>query len=154
MKRAVLHIVLLLFTLIAVAAHRVSPIPPSLGTWQLKSPMPEARSGATAVTLGDFIYVIGGKTASGTASNRVDRYNPSTDSWEDAEPLQNSRFNASSVVWNNTIVVTGGRGSDNQTLNSVEQFDPNTNTWTALGGLTAQREGHNNVRTWFGYGRS
>ena len=145
MKRAVLHIALLLFVFIAAAAHHVGPNPPLLGTWQFKSPMPEARSGATAMTLGDFVYVIGGKNVSGTVSNRVDRYNPLTDTWEDAEPLQEGRFNATSVVWNNTIVVIGGRGADNQTLRSVEQFNPETNTWSLLGELAEPREGLSSV---------
>jgi len=116
-----------------------------LGTWEFRAPMPEARSGATAVAFGDFIYVIGGRTTSGTVSNRVDRYNPATDSWDVAEPLQEARFNAASVVWDNSIVVIGGRSSDGQTLNTVEQFNPDAAGWTSLQELQQAREGHTAV---------
>ena len=145
MKRAVLHIVLLLFVVIAVGAHRSHPAWPIIGTWQFKAPMPEARSGASAVTLGEYIYVIGGKDASGVVSNRVDRYDPVADTWEEAEPLQESRFNAASVVWNNTIVVVGGRSNGGQTLKTVEQFNPESNSWVSLQALVEAREGHSVV---------
>ena len=145
MKRAVLHIALLIIVFIAVGAHQATPPQSIVGTWQSRAPMPEARSGATAVAFGDFIYVIGGKTTSGAVSNRVDRYNPTTDTWDVTEPLQEARFNAASVVWNNSIVIIGGRGSDGQTLNAVEQFNPDATNWTSLQGLQQPREGHTAV---------
>ncbi|MBX2818087.1 MAG: cadherin-like domain-containing protein [Rhodothermaceae bacterium] len=145
MKRAVLHIALLIIGFIAVGAHQTTPPQSVLGTWQFRAPMPEARSGATAVAFGDFIYVLGGKTTSGTVSNRVDRYHPATDTWDVAEPLQEARFNAASVVWNNSIVVLGGRGSDGQTLNSVEQLNADAANWAFLQSLQQAREGHTSV---------
>ena len=142
MKRAVLHIVLMLCAFVAIGMYGAHPVPPAIGTWEFAAPMPEARSRATAVALGDYIYVIGGKGVSGTASRRVDRYDPDSDSWEEVEPLQIGRFDAASVVWNNSIVVVGGRSENNQTLNTVEQYNPETNTWTSLGSLIESREGH------------
>ena len=145
MKRAALHIALLTIALLTVGAHQTRPSQSVLGTWELRTSMPEARSGATAVALGDYIYVIGGKTALGVVSNRVDRYDPLTDTWDEVEPLLEERFNAASVVWENSIIVIGGRNNSNQTLSTVEQYIPETDTWATLEGLVQAREGHNAI---------
>ena len=144
MKRAALHIVLLLTMLVVIGARFYAPqiTAPVVGTWQIKTSMPEARSGATAVVLGEFVYVMGGVDASGSAVNRVDRYNPVSNTWDTVASLIDARFNTASVVWNNTILVIGGSGGDNTTLSSVEQYNPETNTWRALPALLEAREGH------------
>lgn len=142
MKRAIIHSVLLITMLLATGVHPTIMPEPTVGTWQFKAPMPVGRSGATAVALGDYIYVIGGRTEAGAVSGRVDRYDPASDNWDVVSSLGEARFNAASVVWGNSIVVIGGRGESNETLNSVEQFDPEMNAWVALGGLMNSREGH------------
>ena len=54
----------------------------STASWLSLSPMPTARSGASAVVSGDKIYVIGGNgDASGNAPYAVEAYDPQTDSW-------------------------------------------------------------------------
>ncbi len=89
---------------------------PELDRWTTLSPMPTQRSGASAVTLGDAIYVMGGgfKKADGKFKflTTVEAYYPKEDRWE-TQPslLQPHDYPACSVV-DNRVYIIGGHHPD------------------------------------------
>jgi len=113
-----------------------------LGNWEARSPVPVARSGATAVTIEDTIYVIGGRNNQNGVLSRVDVYYPLTDTWDELKvpPLNSARSNAAAIVYNNHIYVLGGRDDDN-VLNSAEVYNPSENEWEYVQNLRNAREG-------------
>jgi len=93
-----------------------------------KTPMPTARSSASASAVNDIIYVIGGATPGGAASNEVEAYNPVTDTWETKSPMPTARWALSTEVVDGKIYAMG---SGQRGINTrVEEYDPATDTWT------------------------
>ena len=110
--------------------------------WEAKTEMPVARSGAVAVTIGDTIYLIGGKNNEMGYLDRVDVYYPLTDSWDTMSmpSLKNERSNAAAIVFENLLYVIGGRDEDG-VLNSVEMYHPEEKKWENVQNMHYQREG-------------
>ncbi|MDY6877831.1 MAG: carboxypeptidase regulatory-like domain-containing protein, partial [Chloroflexota bacterium] len=81
---------------------------PSTDTWTGHlAPMPTANTYGAAVTVGDYIYQIGGGP-----NNTVQRYDPTTDTWDDSGPqLQDSRMSALTVWYGDHIYVVSGGGA-------------------------------------------
>ncbi|MEM8484903.1 MAG: kelch repeat-containing protein [Bacteroidota bacterium] len=110
-------------------------------SWQRRAPIPEARSGVSAVVLDNQVYVIGGRNEAGQILNTVSRYDPANDTWTTVQPMTQARFNAAAVVHNNKIYVMGGRGNSSAVLDKAEVFDPVAQTWTDISNLRESREG-------------
>jgi N-acetylneuraminic acid mutarotase len=95
--------------------------------------MPEPRLAGAAVTLGDFIYVIGGTGG----SNALLRYDPARNQWTSLAGLSQSREHTAAaggfaaVAVDGKLYALGGEvlTGANQALTSVEVFDPRQNTW-------------------------
>ena len=103
--------------------------------WHELGDMPDGRWGGTAVTLGDFIYIIGGASS----DQSLLRYDPTTDTWESLAPLLQAREHTQAVVLNDEIYVLGGRW--NSGFNSVEVYNPDTDTWRRSPSMNQPRSG-------------
>ena len=68
----------------------------------------EARYGAAAVSLGDYIYVIGGSNDRGTPLDSVERFDPRTGRSEEFARLKVARRQHRAVVVDGKIYVLGG----------------------------------------------
>ena len=91
--------------------------------WSTLSAMPVACRHGAAVTLNDFIYVVGGY------SRTCLKYHPASDTWTTlSQPKQKHGF-APAVVWRGSILLAAGVGAK-QKPSAIEQFDPLTNTWS------------------------
>jgi N-acetylneuraminic acid mutarotase len=101
-------------------------------------PMPEARLGGAAVSLGDYLYVIGGV---GGSSNLL-RYEPVQDRWESLAALSQPREHTAAVAYAGKIYAIGGRWQGVGELASVEIYDPENDAWSAGPELTVARAGH------------
>ena len=59
--------------------------------WSPLPDMPGARNGCRSVTLGDWIYVVGGWTPSEVVSKTVWRFHPKTRKWEELPDMLEER---------------------------------------------------------------
>ena len=106
---------------------------PETDSWETMTPMPTARWGIVAETVGGKIYVISGSTGGGyTSVGTNEVYDTETDTWTTASPIPTSLNGASSAVIDNKIYVIGGQaefeGQINPGLNWI--YTPETDTWT------------------------
>ncbi len=86
------------------------------------TPMPTKRSGATAVSLDGYIYVIGGFDGS-KYLDTVEKYDPVSNSWTTCTDMSQKRAALSASVVNGKIYAIGGfNGTDH--LAVVEEYNP------------------------------
>ena len=111
------------------------------GTWQARASMSSARSGHMAVHHEDWIYIFGGRSATGQVLNTVERYNPATNIWELFTSLSTGRENGAAVVYRGQLMVIGGHTDEDETTDDVEVFDAGTNRWESFDDLDDAREG-------------
>ena len=94
----------------------------TLRQWHTRADMPVACSKCAAVTLNDFIYVVGGE------HRKCFRYDPASDSWTTLSTPLLEHYDALTVVWRGTIVLlAGGRRREPYVF---EQYDPLTDVWS------------------------
>ena len=108
---------------------------PMTDTWAELSSMPENRWAGTAVTLGEFIYYVGG--AGG--SKALLRYDPQNDSWTSLAELNQPREHLQAVVLNGEIFALGGRWQTG--LKQVEIYSPDKDTWRPAPSMKQPRSG-------------
>lgn len=106
-------------------------------SWQEVGLLPEVRHAGTAVTLGEYIYYVGGMTASST--NALLRYHPPTNTWTAMADLRRPREHNQAVVLDGEIYALGGRWDGGMT--SVEIYDPEDNSWRPSQGMRFPRSG-------------
>ncbi|KAG7022906.1 F-box/kelch-repeat protein, partial [Cucurbita argyrosperma subsp. argyrosperma] len=126
--------------------NRVTTIPGLLKNYALK--------GFSMVSIGDCIYVIGGRLCEKmtSADNRktrselevrrqVLRYNVSENMWYDCAPLIIPRFDFACAVNGDKIYVAGGKCQlDSATgMSSAEVYDPTVDEWQSLPEMSACR---------------
>ena len=104
-------------------------------SWTEISPMKYPRSAAACGTLGDRIYVVGGRSTDNTST--VQYYHPATDTWASAPSLSTGRSWAGATVMGDQLFVLGGVGYSY--LSSVVRFDRSSNQWYSAGNLSAGR---------------
>jgi len=100
-------------------------------TWDTTvAPLNTPRAYATAVALGDSIYVMGGAdSAGGRIFNTVEVYDPTKNQWHYSEHMNDRREGAASVVYGDSIFVFGGAGSEGF-RRTVEFYSPATGAWS------------------------
>lgn len=80
---------------------------PERDAWQMRTPLPTARSGHGAVLYRGRIFVMGGE-----GSNRVfgqnEAYDPQKDAWEQYAPMPTPRHGLGAATVGNAIHVAGG----------------------------------------------
>src|SRR3989442_6053976 len=98
------------------------------------APMPTAREGLFAATIGGKIYAIGGLTDSrsgSTATNVVEIYDPLSNTWSTGPSMPTPRgIVMGSVSCESAIVVMGGINGNSLTLATTEAYSPQANAWT------------------------
>lgn len=114
------------------------------GEWGTAAPLNTPRSGASAVVLNGYIYVMGGKTANGVILNTVERFDPASGTWDAASvaPFDRPRFNAAATVYNGKIYIIGGHDDENEVLKKAEAYNPSSNSWYEIRQMDNHREMH------------
>eukprot|EP01061_Rhynchopus_euleeides_P032301 TRINITY_DN5361_c0_g1_i1.p1 TRINITY_DN5361_c0_g1~~TRINITY_DN5361_c0_g1_i1.p1 ORF type:complete len:578 (+),score=145.30 TRINITY_DN5361_c0_g1_i1:83-1735(+) len=123
----------------------VEKLDPTTRTWMDTSgtaPMPLEACELGALSLGKYVYVIGGTQRRHRPGQKVldivQRYDPSTNSWTVLPGMSTPRMCPAVVAYKGFMWVIGG--SDGQhALNSVERYDPTTNTWTTAPSMLTNR---------------
>ena len=109
---------------------------PTTRTWRTLPPMPQSRSGATAVWDGTEAVFLGGTLANGrgpTASGVA--FNPGTGQWRRLPRMEFGRSQFAAVWTGHQVLVWGGLTGP-YTAQAVPPhgvaYDPVTNRWSAL----------------------
>lgn len=106
---------------------------PAPGAWNIKSPIPHARSHCPPASYKHKIYVFGGGGPHFTSLNSVYAYDPKEDTWEQKAAMPTLRSGAVTAVVNDHIYVMGGGfkqpNGQFRFLTTVEIYHPATNTW-------------------------
>lgn len=97
---------------------------PEADAWTARSPLPTARSGIAAASLGGRIFIFGGEGPEGTFDeNEV--YDPASDTWETLEPMPTARHGLGAAVVGDTIYVIAGGETPGLSVSGVnEAFTP------------------------------
>ncbi|WP_324649594.1 kelch repeat-containing protein [Georgenia sp. H159] len=120
--------------------------PRDIGCWSEEAPLPVETLDAGGTAIGDALYVVGGKGASGH-SNRVYRYDAPAGTWARVADLPGPGVeNPAVTTADGKLLVFGGSTAPfSGAVTSAWSYDPATNTWQALpamptarGGATAQ----------------
>ena len=103
------------FGLLASSGPAAAGPAADISGWASVTALPEALDSAAAVTLGDWLYVIGGRSSAGSALNTVRRArinaNGSLGAWQTTAPLPVALYSHSATVANNRIYVAAGYGA-------------------------------------------
>lgn len=132
---------------------------PSINTWTYVGTIPgltddQVLKGFAMVSLGDFIYIIGGQIChkekvhvNDDSAEFIDegiqvvptvlRYNIRTNQWLNCAPLGVARYDFACTVCDNKIYVAGGKSklATARGISSAELYDPDLDTWTPLPSL-------------------
>jgi N-acetylneuraminic acid mutarotase len=106
-------------------------------TWDATlTPMPTGRVAAAAATVGNAIYVIGGRSSTGGpctggALAVVERYDIDADVWTTVAPLPAPRSDLAAATVGGKIYVFGGCTTQFDITNAVDVYDPVTDTWSS-----------------------
>lgn len=125
-----------------VGEHYVYDIKnPEFGWLKLKD-MPNPRNHHSAVTIGDYLYVIGGQYGHDLCTQDqkfLHRYNTLTDSWERLTdlPQNRSHFEPGTIVYGNKLIIIGGRDGD-IFFDEITMYDTVTNCWLEVCNLPAK----------------
>mmetsp|Transcript_68877 Transcript_68877/g.128576 ORF Transcript_68877/g.128576 Transcript_68877/m.128576 type:complete len:385 (+) Transcript_68877:60-1214(+) len=113
-------------------------------TWDNLQPIPVGLSDATAATVGDHIYLIGGcDSPSGnedfgdfqactqiTSTIRI--YSVVDDSWTTGTSMPSQRYRHASAVHGDDIYVVGGRDVDDNLMHTVLKYSTTAGTWEVV----------------------
>ncbi len=124
---------------------------PNLDQWSALSPMPTQRSGASAVTFGDAIYVMGGgfKKPDGRFKflTTVEAYYPKEDRWETQPSLLQPHDYPACAVLDNKIYIIGGHHPDateggpqtDPAFSFTERWDVSSKPWESVDDMPTPR---------------
>ena len=110
---------------------------PATDAWAEAGSMPERRMSGEAVSLGDFIYLVGG--TGGTTA--LLRYDLAEESWAVMPGPVQPREHVAAVAFNDELWVIGGRWGGTGALATVEIFDPVSGAWRDGPALNEVRSG-------------
>ena len=86
--------------------------------------MASVRVGACCATLGDRIYVIGGKDGDGTPTASAEVFDALSGRWAEMPSLGTPRDRATAITLGGHLYVCGGKDGNGAALTSVEAWDP------------------------------
>lgn len=123
--------------IIAIAGHSdsgaltsVEMFDPATNTWSALSEKPTAVYDASAVVIGEKIYIPGGMTQDGSPTKVVEVFNPRKNAWERAADLPVAISAYGLASYEGQIFLFGGSDSA-KVLDSVWRYDPITDSWHA-----------------------
>lgn len=135
--RSPLLAVLLAAPVLGVAAQAQS--------WTTGPPMGHARSDAAVAVLdgptGPELYVIGGRSTTGSPLGVVERYVVAEERWETVASLREERYSAAAAVLDGQILLMGGNEDDGEATNDVEVYVRGENDWESFDSMTEDRNG-------------
>ena len=100
---------------------------PATDMWRSLAPMPTARGGLAAASLGDRVYVTGGEVldASRVTFPQFEVYDPASGIWSVGPPLPTGRHGLAAAVRDGEVyVLAGGRLAGLDVSGLVEAFTP------------------------------
>jgi len=107
--------------------------------WEVRSPMPQARSDFTAVTVDDNVYLLGGcsknQTVAGYCEEISDvflQYNMRTDSWSVLEPAPLPRYRYQAAAVDGNIYYIGGRDVADAVIPDIHVYSISGDSWSTL----------------------
>jgi N-acetylneuraminic acid mutarotase len=89
--------------------------------WIILDPMPSKRSGISAASINNNIYVFGGEDVTKTYNNN-EKYNVKDNKWESKQPLPTARHGLSAVSVNDKIYVIGGGPKPGLSVTNVNEI--------------------------------
>lgn len=99
--------------------------------WTELAPIPGGRIAGVAVSLGNYIYLVGGQPDDpfDTEFPSLLRYDPASDAWAAMAPMPTPREHNNAVVYDGRIYAVGGRWNYTD-YDMMEIYDPATDSWT------------------------
>ncbi|XP_064115334.1 gigaxonin-like isoform X2 [Macrobrachium nipponense] len=106
-------------------------------------PMLHPRIRPSIITMGGYLFVMGGGNQNQEMCNEVQKYDPQTNSWTLMAPMPYSCFSPKVVAYSGKLYVTGGVGLYEQELqiSRFEEFDIYANKWRTLPSVPNPRRG-------------
>jgi len=104
------------------------------------------RAYATAVTLDDSVYVMGGVDDHGNILSSVEVYDQTKKAWHCTSSMTRRREGAASVVYGDSIFVFGGGGDLGILHREVEVYSLETGSWSPADSTSYGRAFHHAVR--------
>ena len=102
--------------------------------WETLAKKPTPVSGASAILIGEHIYVPGGATKDGLLSNKLEVFDPRQNEWEERAALPTSLSNyALAEVRGNLFLFGGWDGK--QASDGAYKYDPEADKWSELSNL-------------------
>nr|XP_039256767.1 kelch-like protein 5 [Styela clava] len=96
--------------------------------WKIVSHMPDAKSDAAVVTVGESIYILGGLVDDSESTTAVQRFDPISNHWQSLNPMLTSRCSFNAFVIQDFIYAVGGCGY----CNSLEKYNIAENKWEMI----------------------
>jgi DNA-binding CsgD family transcriptional regulator len=97
-------------------------------TWDLVASKRIPVTEVKAAVIGGFLYVPGGKLATGSIANTLEVYDPRQDKWETRSSLPVPLSAYSLVAYEGRLYIFGGWDGE-QYVNTVFEYDPNQDSW-------------------------
>ena len=94
---------------------------PKTDIWMTLDPMLSARSGISAASINNTIYVFGGEDVTKTYNNN-EKYDVKDKKWESKEPLPTARHGLSAVSGNDKIYIIGGGPQPGLSVTNVNEI--------------------------------
>lgn len=117
----------------------------SLDLWDVGADLPGPRDHLVAETIGDRIYVVGGRNAAiDSHTNQLSIYDPATDTWQEGPSMPTSRGGMMAAVLDGRLFVAGGEGNadaDSGVFEQFEVYDPTAGAWSTLEPMPTPRHG-------------
>lgn len=98
----------------------------------LQTALPGPRTQTLVVTLGNYLFVIGGKCSEGLMLNveaSIHRYDVLQGYWTQLTSMATARYQHAGTILNDFIFVIGGRDSHGEVLASVERYNISKDEW-------------------------
>ncbi|XP_042526094.1 kelch-like protein 34 [Dipodomys spectabilis] len=121
--------------------------------WRSLTRLPAPLLGHCVCTAGNFLFVLGGESTSGSAATpleegpraitaQVHRYDPRFHTWTVLPAMGEARAYFWCGVVGESLLAVGGLGANGEALASVEMYDLRRDRWTATAALPRALHGH------------
>lgn len=122
-------------------------------SWRSLTRLPTPLLGHSVCTTGNFLFVLGGESLSGSPSRSladgprsvtalVHRYDPRFHTWTEVPAMREARAYFWCGVVGECLLAVGGLGTCGEALASVEMYDLRRDSWMAAGELPRALHGH------------